>query len=191
MIIKLWENTKRNFCHGYWQYINSSVSGCLQAWDSDQQIVIFPMNRNRNRFAEPTSVQIGVGIASEFQNMRIGIGIILVTWEAFANYSRMPKIFSSKYFPKKSFSWNFFCCWKIYCANKGLVRYMHTFYIYSIYSWILWKRFMNRNNICQIKVFANSNNIREMKFWQIWIGIYLWPKYQQIDLGQIYSLTFC
>ena len=54
---------------------------------SDQRIVIFPANRNRNRFTEPTSVQIGIGIVWEFQNMRIGIGIIFVRWEVFANNS--------------------------------------------------------------------------------------------------------
>ena len=52
---------------------------------SDQQIVIFPANRNRNRFWEPTSVQIGIGIVREFQNLQIGIGIIFVRWEVFAN----------------------------------------------------------------------------------------------------------
>ena len=33
---------------------------------SDQRIVIFPANRNRNRFVEPRSVQIGIGIVHEF-----------------------------------------------------------------------------------------------------------------------------
>ena len=59
---------------------------------SDQQIVIFPAKRNRNRFAEPSSVQIGIGIVHEFQNLQIGIGIVFVRWEAFANYSQIPKI---------------------------------------------------------------------------------------------------
>ena len=54
---------------------------------SDQQIIIFPATWNRNRFAEPTSVGIGIGIVCESQNMRIGIGIIFVRWELFANYS--------------------------------------------------------------------------------------------------------
>ena len=36
---------------------------------SGQRIVIFPANRNRNRFAEPTSVGIGIGIVCEFQNL--------------------------------------------------------------------------------------------------------------------------
>ena len=54
---------------------------------SDQRIVIFPAKRNRNRFAEPTSVPIGIGIDREFQNMRIGIGIIFVRWEVLENNS--------------------------------------------------------------------------------------------------------
>ena len=63
---------------------------------SDQQIVIFPANRNR--FAEASSVQIGIGIVREFQNLRIGIGIIFVRWEVFANYSQIPKIFVHTFF---------------------------------------------------------------------------------------------
>ena len=35
------------------------------------------------------------------------------------------------------------------------------------------KIFVNRNNNRQITIFANKNNIHEMKFWQIRIGIYL------------------
>ena len=66
---------------------------------------------------------------------------------------------------------------------------LHIFTIRIIYSWILWKIFVNRNNICQINIFANRNNIHEMKLWRIGIGIYLWPKYQQIDLWRIYSRT--
>ena len=41
---------------------------------------------------DPTSVRIGIGIVCEFQNLRIGIGIIFVTWEVFANYSQIPEI---------------------------------------------------------------------------------------------------
>ena len=65
-------------------------------------------------------------------------------------------------------------------------------YIFNIkvrYSWILWKIFVNRTNICQITLFANMNNIYEMKTCQIGIGIYLWLKYQWKDLWQIYSQT--
>ena len=57
------------------------------AQSSDQQIGIFPANRNRNRFVEQTSVRIGIGIVCESQNLQIGIGIIFVRWEVFANYS--------------------------------------------------------------------------------------------------------
>ena len=57
------------------------------------QKVIFATNGNRNRFAEPTSVRIGIGLIREFQNLGIGIGIIFVRWEVFANYSRIPEIF--------------------------------------------------------------------------------------------------
>ena len=58
-------------------------------------MVIFPANRNRNRFAEPSSVRIGIGIVREFQILRIGIRIIFVRWEVFANNSRIPDIFFS------------------------------------------------------------------------------------------------
>ena len=65
--------------------------------NSDQRIVILPANKNRNRFAEPTSVQIGIGIVREFKNLRIAIGIIFVRWEVFTNNSRIPDIsFSQK-----------------------------------------------------------------------------------------------
>ena len=57
------------------------------AFYSDQQIVIFPANRNTKRLAETISVQIGIGIDPEFQNLRIGIGIIFVTLKVFTNYS--------------------------------------------------------------------------------------------------------
>ena len=67
-------------------------------WSSDQQIVIFPANRIRNRFAEPTSVRIG--IVCEFQKLRIGIGIIFVRWEVFVNNSQIPDIC---FFLKKRF----------------------------------------------------------------------------------------
>ena len=72
---------------------------------SDQPIVIFPANGNRNRFAEPSSVQIGIRIVREFQNLRIGIGIVFVRWEVFANNSQIPDIyFFSKKCLKNSFS---------------------------------------------------------------------------------------
>ena len=68
----------------------TSVVQCnLIKCSSDQRIVIFPALRNRNRFAEPTSVQIGIGIVCESQNLQIGIGILFVRWELFANYSQI------------------------------------------------------------------------------------------------------
>ena len=70
---------------------------------------------------------------------------------------------------------------------------MHFLFIYSIlkdiYSWILWKIFVNRNNICQITIFANRKNINMMTFWQIGIGIYSLPEYQWSDLWKIYLQT--
>ena len=41
---------------------------CVCVCVSDQRIVNFPANRNRNRFAEPTSIRIAIGIVREFQN---------------------------------------------------------------------------------------------------------------------------
>ena len=68
--------------------------GCVQlvVHVSDQRIAIFSANRNRNRFAKPSSVQIGIGIVREVQNLQIGIGIVFVRWEVFTNYSQIPKI---------------------------------------------------------------------------------------------------
>ena len=101
---------------------------------SDQRIVIFPANRNRNIFAEPTYVRIGIGIVHEFQNLQIGIRILFVRWEVFANNSRIPDIyFFSKEWLKISFSWLLYIfIWKILQANNAIVRYIHTLYIYSI-----------------------------------------------------------
>ena len=53
---------------------------------SVQRIVIFPANRNRNRFVDPTSVQIGIGKSHEIQNLQIGTGKIFVRREVFTNY---------------------------------------------------------------------------------------------------------
>ena len=151
---------------------------------SDQWIVIFPMNRNRNRFAEPTSVRIGIGIVCEFQHLRIGIGIIFVRWEVFSNYSRIPKIFFSQFFVMKDLLGK---------QSHGKI-YAYSLSIFNIiikYSWILWRIFANRNNVLQITIFANRKNIHEMKLWRIGIGIYSWPKYKRIDSWQIYSQTIC
>ena len=163
----------------------------------DQQIVIFTANRNRNRFTEPTSVQIGIGIVCESQNLRIGIGKILVRWELFTNYSQISEIFLSLIY----YFNNFFFLTLLYFSLKNLPGkenyceiYTHSLYISLIkirYSWILWKIFVKRNFIRQISILATRNNIHEMKLWQIWVGIYSWPKYQQIDLWWIYSQTIC
>ena len=76
---------------------NAILNTCSKDQYSDHRIVIFTANRNRNRFAEPTSLQIGIGIVCESQNLRIGIGIICVRWELFANYSRKSEIFFLSY----------------------------------------------------------------------------------------------
>ena len=44
----------------------------------------FPANRSRNRFLEPTSLQIGIVIVCKFQNLQIGI--VCMRWEVFTNY---------------------------------------------------------------------------------------------------------
>ena len=69
----------------------------------------------------------------------------------------------------------------------------YSLYVFNrkICSWILWKIFANRNNICQITMFANRNIIHELKLLKIGIGIYLWPKYQQIYSWPIYLRTIC
>ena len=60
---------------------------------SVQWIVIFPTYRNRNRFAEQTSVNIGIEIVCDFQNLRIWIGIVLIWREIFKNYLQIQKYF--------------------------------------------------------------------------------------------------
>ena len=57
-----------------------------------------------------TSVQIGIGIVCEFQSLRIGLRIIFVRWEIFANNSQIPDIYI---FSKKMFK-NFFFLTPIY-----------------------------------------------------------------------------
>ena len=49
------------------------------------------MNRNRNRFAEPNSVKIAIGIVCKSQNLQIGVGIIFDRQEVFAKYSQIPE----------------------------------------------------------------------------------------------------
>ena len=162
----------------------------------DQQIVIFSANRNRNRFAGP-SVRIGIGIVPEFQNLQIGIGIIFVRWEEFANYSQIPEIYFSFLFSKKIFFLTiiYFFHWKFLPGKQSHSDiHPHSLYIFNIrirYSWIPWKIYVNRTKGRQITLFANRNIIHEMKLWRIGIGTYLWHKYQQIDSWQIYLGTIC
>ena len=87
-----------------------------------------------NIFAEPNSVQIGIGIVCEFQNVRIGIGIIFVRWEVFANNSRIPDFyfFSKNVYEFFVLTLIFSFISKLYLSNKAIVRYMHTLYTYSI-----------------------------------------------------------
>ena len=169
----------------------------IQICHSDQRIVFSPANRNLNRFAEPTSVRIGIGIISESQNLQIGIGIIFVRWELFAKYSWISEIFFLSYIILiVSFSWLFYIFpLKNLPAKENYTEiYAHSLYIFLIeirYSWILWKIFVNGNIIRQIKILGNRNNIHGMKLWRIGIRIYSWPQYQGIDLWQIYLRTIC
>ena len=65
---------------------------------SCQRIVILSANRNRNRFTEPNSVRIGIGIVPEIQNLQIGIGII------FANNSKIRDVYFFLKKKSKNFS---------------------------------------------------------------------------------------
>ena len=109
---------------------------CFCKWSAN---IYFPPNRNR--FAEPTSVRIGIRVVRELQNLRIGIGIILVICicKLFMNYIN---IFLFYLIKKKVvlLTLTFFVIWKTYWANKAIVKYMHILYIFNIrfrYSWIL------------------------------------------------------
>ena len=96
----------------------------------------FFANRNRNRFVESPSVRIAIGILWKFQNLWIGIGIIFVRWEVFANYSRTSEIYFSKFFSlKKSYSWLLY----IFLLLKNLLGkqshceiYPYSLYIFNI-----------------------------------------------------------
>ena len=162
----------------------------LQSYISDQQIVIFPADKNRNRFTEPTFVQIEIGIVC------VGIGIIFVRLELFGNYSQISEIYfiSHIFCFIISFSWLLYIfslknLWGKENHNEIDAHPLYLFLIKIRYSWILWKIFVNRNIIRQITTLANRINIHEMKLWKIGIGIYLWPKYQRIDSWQIYLRT--
>ena len=87
----------------------------------DQQIVIFPANGNRNRFMEPSS-------------LRIGIGIIFVRWEVFANYSRISEIYFFSYFCNNLFFLTliYFSFVKLTRQKKHSEMYAHSLYIYFL-----------------------------------------------------------
>ena len=73
------------------------------------------------------------------------------------------------------------------CKQSNSEGYAYSLYIFNIrirYSWIIWKVFGNRNNIRPITIFSNKNNSHEINLWQFGVGIYSWPKYQQLDLWQ-------
>ena len=113
--------------------------------------------------------------------------------ELFANYSQISGIFFLSYIILIiSFSWllYIFPLKNLPGKDNHSEIYSHSLYILLNkirYLWILWKIFVNRTTIRQITILASRNNIHEMKLWWIGIGIYLWPKYQRIDLWQIYS----
>ena len=51
----------------YEAFVLMGEQGGTSLYCSDQRTVIFPANRNRNKFAEPTSVLIEIGIVHESQ----------------------------------------------------------------------------------------------------------------------------
>ena len=130
----------------------------------------------------------------------MGVGIIFSRHDIFPNYSQILEIFSSL-----SFSQYYFILSNIYIYIFFFFNFfsfknlpwkqnhsdMFVLFIYIIIiklgcSWIHNKIFANWNNICEI---ANKSSIHQMKLWRLGIGIYLLPKYQRIDLWQIYSWT--
>ena len=141
----------------------------------------------------------------ELKKLRIGIGIIFIRWEVFANYSQIPKIYFSLIFFKNILFLDSY----IFLLNNLQGKqsysdiYPYSLYIYIVlyyiiyiilymrirYSWISLKIYLNRNDIRQVTIFANRNNIHEMKLWQIGIRIYLSHKYQRKDSWGIYSQT--
>ena len=128
-----------------WNQFELHYQHCIIFY-SDQRLVIFPANRNRNRFAEPTSVRIGIGIVCEFQNLGIGIGIIFVRWEVFATYSQIPEIYFISIFFFKTFFFlltcNYFVLTNLPCKQSHREIYAYSLYIFNIgirYSLILWK----------------------------------------------------
>ena len=123
----------------------NNMSSFISYLISDQRLVIFPANKNRNRFAEQIFVRIGIGIVLEFQNLRIGIGILFVRWKVFTNYSQRPKIyFFSNFFLIISFSWllYIFHLETLPAKQSHSEIYAYSLYIFNVkikYSWIIWK----------------------------------------------------
>ena len=137
------------------------------------------MNRNRNSLWIPK-------LANRNRNNICQMGTICNLFMNIWN------IFSLLYYFNNLFSWLLFIfpLKNLPGKENHSEIHAHPLYIFLIkirYSWILWKIFVNRNIIRQIKIFVNRNNIHEMKLWRIGIGIYLWPKYQQIDLWWIFA----
>ena len=61
--------------------------------NSVQRIFIFPANRNKNRFADPNSVQIVIRRVCEFPNLQIRKEIEFFRWKVFTKYSLTPDIY--------------------------------------------------------------------------------------------------
>ena len=157
-------------CIWAWKsYMTHTVQWSMSSFQcSVQLIIIFLANRNRNRFASPTSLQKGIGIVCEFQNLQIGIGIILGRQKVFTNYSGIPKLFV--------LSLSFFiisCSWLKYIVHLiKLTKQNHSVKLYFLhiysnikmkYSWILGKILVNMNNIWENRTFENRNHIHQMK----------------------------
>ena len=116
----------------------------------------------------------------------------------FANYSQLPEIFVSLYFISLFLvldSYFFFKFKKKLPGNQNHSviswNFVYIFIIKIKYSWTQKNISRNGNNIFPIKIFTNRNTIYEIKMLRTGIGIYLWPKYGQIDLWQIYFWNIC
>ena len=120
-------------------------------WFSVHQIVCFSLaNRHRNRFAQPTSLQIKIGMVRKLQNFQRGIGIVFVRQEVFANYSQIPDIF---------FSPSLFCV--LYAPSiKGMhICQNQSVYIFSVNVYILYqKKYNYEYNEKQLQIRKYSSN---------------------------------
>ena len=147
------------------------LSPAIRTECSDKWKVIFPANRNRNRFAEPISVQIGIGIVCELQNLRIGIGIIFVTWAVFANYSQIPEIY-------------FFSSFVL------IIPYSQLLYVFFCekFTWQTKPKW----DICLLSIYIQYKNKIFMNTWKkhLWIGI-IFIKLQCSPIGKIFMNWNC